>query len=1090
MGAAKKKHNTRKPTTTTTNNKKKSIVLSEEDKAANLELISQQHEIEALQITFYEIESWIEKSAPVLNCMTKELDRASAQFEKRQSSKKQSDTKDNNSTISNTNTNSNNNEHILMDNTNSTITPQSSLSDSGLNTTNTTASYIPSPQTIPNNNNNNHNHSNYDSNLLEAFNPLKWTMSFQPNSSLRLETNIKSVDQLVEAVQKIKLLTDPNHVDNNNTNNHNNHYSINSVDDDDEDNNNNHHNSFQQQDDFYQDESITITANGLVYQSSNNASSYFSSIFNNDDPFSTIIDIPTEYWSNAIERRPIICLEKYKHCNMNLNCLTKDVSPFISQHVCHLYWDCLHPKFSSDRLTFWDRCSDLKRNQVCVDSALAMVFLHGTRHQKDICANATDIAFFYYDRARDGLMDFFDKTHCATLETLMNLSMFCILCKRHSQSRTYISIGLRMMYDMGVHRRASLPQKDILLRKKYLKFFTTVYYNDIQSSLYSGEPAQLNENDCDIDFYEIIELNKKIQELKLASYDDKTIEKETFYVHLMALARIGKKTAQLVNEYQKQFPLPHRVQNDLPYRWAKRVQAMEIELAQWYDKLPDYYRINPQPKSAPINFKQPLSPSSLKNDCSPKPMNADDLRAQSSLLLMLQYQTQWIILHKTFYNNAHSKRNSPTTSSSSVFTPTSPNPPSLLSIIPTQLSPSSLSLNENNNSSNYNNDNDISASIWNTNGTIYQWQRQCTDRSEAISIDAANRIVVIAEIITETYGWCVCQQFASCIYQASTIYCRQIIAANNHHNQQNNNNHIDDAIDSQKQHATAMIQRIVKVLAVSTVNYEGLPNDLTVCLKELLEANGVLTTSLSSLFSPSINKTNEISSNNNSNNNSNPISLNTLSHDKNYENEDEDDAMNIDQDEYIKSENMDYFNKKPSTFPPNACTNLSNTMASNSIPSCLFSSTLSSSLDTTFSLSSSLSSTSSTSSTSSSSTSSSIATSNDITIKEKQQYQHPHQSILDSPLLENKLFSFNDNLPNSPDMYKRCLNQPRIQKTNNIQHRSLLAGQSPTEAMLSIKLKDPVVDEVMAMEKSNESFSNWRQKFSSPYVAIGNQRII
>jgi hypothetical protein len=53
-----------------------------------------------------------------------------------------------------------------------------------------------------------------------------------------------------------------------------------------------------------------------------------------------------------------------------------------------------------------------------------------------------------------------------------------------------------------------------------------------------------------------------------------------------------------------------------------------------------------------------------------------------------------------------------------------------------------------------------------------------------------------------------------------------------------------------------------------------------------------------------------------------------------------------------------------------------------------------------------------------------------------------------------------------------------------------MADLSPTEAMLSIKMKDPVVDDAMAMEKANESSSSWRHKFSSPSVAIGNQRII
>ncbi|KAI9301191.1 hypothetical protein BJ944DRAFT_271859 [Cunninghamella echinulata] len=1057
MGTAgRQQRSTRK---TPSSKKKSTTILSEEDKAASLELKSQQHEIEALQITFYEIESWIEKTTPVLNRMTKELDKASVKFEERRCKQTNHD-----------NNNNNHNNHYTLNNSTislpphppslpySEITPTtSSSSTTTINTTNATASpFIHLPQSIP------ESQQHHDTSLLDPFNSLKWTMSFQPNSSLRLETNIKSVDQLVEAVQKIQLLTDPNHV-----------------------NNNSHPHAHPQQDDFYQDESITITANGLVYQSSNTTSpSYFSSILNDnnnnsdDNAFSRMVDTSTEYWSNAIGRRPRICLEKYKHCNMNLSCLTKDLSPSMTEYICHLYWDCLHPKFSSDWASFWDRCNDPQLNQMCIDSGLAMVFLHGTRHHKDICANMSDIAFFYYDRARDSLMEFFDTPHCAILETLMNLSMFCILCKRHSQSRIYIGLGLRMMFDMGMHKRASLPQHDIKLRKKYLKFFTTLYYNDIQSALYSGEPPLLNDTECDIDFYEIIDLNKRIQELKLANYDDKMIEKETFYVHLMALAKIGKKTLQLVNEYQQQYPQPHRVQNDLPYRWAKRLQALEIELAQWYDKLPNYYRVNLQPKMPPSNFKQPSRSNFPTNECPPSSMNSNELRAQSALLLMLQYQTQWIILHKTFYNNATSKRCSPETTSSSVFTPTSPHPPTLFNIPPPiSSSTNTTTTTTTNNNNNKDDDNDVSASIWNTNGTIYQWQRQCTDRSEAICIDAANRIVVITEEITEAYGWCVCQQFLSCIYQASTIYCRHIIAANN----SNNNN---SCLEAQKQHANAMLQRIVKTLAVSTIHYEGLPDDLTVCLKELLTEHGVLTSSsspLSSLFSMAVNKNSNNGNDNSDNNNNNSAALNTLSHDSNDMHIDQvghQQQQNEDEGEKVKTkyENMDYFTMDTST-----PTSLPSSISSPLISSNLEPPSSSSSFETSNSLPSSLSSSSSLSATTATSTSTKL----------NQQQQHHHQTILDSPLLENTLFAFNDALPNSPDMFQRCLNQPRIQKTNNnTQYRSLLAGQSPTEAMLSIKLKDPVIDEAMAMEKSNESFSNWRQKFSSPYVAIGNQRII
>ncbi|CAO3590030.1 unnamed protein product [Absidia cylindrospora] len=1027
MGATtvngRQQRGTRK-TSSISKKKAQQLPLSEEDKAASLELKTQQHDLESLQITFYEIEFWIEKTTPLLTRMTKELDKASVQFGKWRSNPGTSTSTVSSNTATNT-ANVNNNgftDHHLRTGSLSIPTSWSATTQpdaTGLQTsamTLPTASLSTSTPTA----------TTTDGGKNSSVCPMQWSMSFQPNNSMRLETNIKSVDQLVEAVQQIRLLTDPE-----NSN----------VPDD---------TSNPQGDDFLPG------CNGIFTHPS--SSPLFGSFFDVRPPC-------TEYWKNAIGRRPIICLEDYKHCNMNINRLTKDVSANVMHYICHLYWDCLHPKFSSDWTTFWDRCGDPKRNQLCIDSGLAMVFLHGTRHHKDICANVKDIAFFYYDRARDSLMDYFDTPHCATLETLMNLSMFCILCKRHSQSRIYIGLGLRMMLEMGMHRRASLPKNNDLLRKKYLKFFMVLYYNDIQSSLYSGEPALLNDNECDIDFYEVISLNKTLQETKQAAYDDKIIEKETFFAHLMALAKLGKQTMELVNEYQKQEPQPHRVHEDLPYRWAKRVQAMEIDLSRWYDRLPDYYRVDPQPPSPPPTFNQhphlvygrhqhrqhshqnPSSTSSTTGEYPHSPMSADDLRVQSALLLMLQYQTQWIILHKTFHHPASSRRNSPQTSTSSDFTPFGTSPPSLSksSSSATKESASSPSSTT------------PSCNKWSATGSTYQWQRQCIDRSQDICLDAANRIVVIAEAITKKFGWCVCQQFVSCIYQASTVFCRDAIF----------NNH---SITPERQHADAMIQRIVRVLAASTINYEGLPDDMNFTLLELLNRHSALpvsttpttdftTTATATAGYEMDDKNHLLASRTLSHDND------TTSNDKNGDGFDFIPAWNNMVDVKMEQEDMeatndsssDYFTidantlYMPSSPPTTSIPSPAPHLASTSSPD--FATPQSISLELPAGLT-------------------------------QQQTQLP--SVLDSPPMTT-IRGFNDALPNSPHMYQQCLTQPRIQSSRL---RSLMADQSPTEAMLSIKMKDPVVDDAMAMEKTNTSSSSWRHKFSSPSVAIGNQRII
>lgn len=498
------------------------------------------------------------------------------------------------------------------------------------------------------------------------------------------------------------------------------------------------------------------------------------------------------------------------------------------------------------------------------------------------------------------------------------------------------------------------------------------------------------------------------------------------------------------------------------------MQALEIDLGQWYDRLPDYYRVDPQPLSPPPTFVQSpyqytrhhrrhnqhsasASGSTTTGEYPHSPMSADDLRAQSALLLMLQYQTQWIILHKTFFNNANSRRCSPQTTVPAAFTPTDSSPLSSSSpiMIPTTSSTTLAS-------------SPPCPNKWNTTGTPFQWQRQCTDRSQAICLDAADRIVVISEAITEQFGWCVCQQFISCIYQASTVFCRNAIANN-------------QSITPERQHANAMIQRIVRVLAASTINYEGLPDDMTKSLIELLNTHSALPKS----SIPTTHTAEAVTTDDIEMAAQHFMAAHTLSHhDMDTSSEDDGHGNNGNNNfDFIPTWNDDADLSKQEDGNGDG----------NSSPSCLFAANA----KTIYMPSSP------TMSTPSpppplpvgSSSSPDFSTPESISLELPAGLKHPSRfpMTVDSPPLPTTLHQFNDALPNSPHMYRQCLTQPRIRSTR---HRSLMADQSPTEAMLSIKMKDPVVDDAMAMEKANESSSSWRHKFSSPSVAIGNQRII
>lgn len=554
-----------------------------------------QDEVESLQITFYEIESWIEKTTPVLNRMTKELENASEHFEKRR--------KESPALL------------VTADREKKRLEQQLRQLQS----------------------------------LQQTEAKMQWSLSFQPGNMLRIDTNITSIEQLIDALQKIRL----------------------------------------------ESEGSSAVLEEDVTTEMHSPSTHHS----------------VEYWFNALGRRPKISLEGYKHDHMNLTGLTKDISPPVLDYIGQVFWDCLHPKFSSDWASFYDRSGEHKRNQVCIDSGLAMVFIHVMRHHKDLCQNAQEIACFYYDRAREELMEFFDEPpEVTTIEALLNLSMFCMLCKQYSQARNQIGLSLRMMLELGMNKKSRLPTHDLLLRKKYLKLFLVLYYNDVMNSVYSGAPYLIDDTDCDIDFYEMIALNQQLMPDPASPDLQKTIVKESYFAHLLELFKINKQTQKMI---ERGVSLKHLLlQEDL--------------LKAWWARLPPHFQ------QQSVHQKSGLIT-----------MDAQALQSQASLLLLLQYETQWILLHKAHHS-------------------------------------------------------------------------QDELRSRQICTASADRIVAASEVITDNYGWCVCQQFLSCIYQASTIYC----------------NNIHDELSKTK--SKQMIERIIRMLKAGSLSYEGLPDDLTECLCEFL----------------------------------------------------------------------------------------------------------------------------------------------------------------------------------------------------------------------------------------------------------------
>ncbi|KAI8064466.1 hypothetical protein BC940DRAFT_321089 [Gongronella butleri] len=734
-----------------------------EERAIEKERKHAQDDLDSLQITFFEIDHWIERTAPVLERMTKELDRASQRFEhqKQQQQQQQQEAPEQEQ-------------------------EQHQQAKDAIFQAQATAEQ---PEKTP------------VGMTQQDKDAMKWALSFLPGNALRLETNITSVDQLVEAVRRIHLLQ-PDSALAGPLAAH-------------------HATAAPHMQPLARPASMGSPLPALLATShqETSATSDFLTI-----PWTgASLHASTECWLEALQQGTQQSqLDAFQDIDKaELIKLTENMSPHMLNYVFQVYWDCPHPKFSCDWSSFWDRCGDGRRNQLCTDAGLAMVFLHLLRHHTDACPNALAIGYSYYVRTRDALVDFFDAPDCATIEAMIHLAMFCVLSNSHPQARIQLSLAYRMMQDLGIHRHAAWSREDVAMCKKYMSLCMVLYYSDIVASMYSGEPPLVNDNDMAIDFYDLLRINEQL----VPSPDAKTLLKDTFNVHLLAVLRIGKRALLMLQNYQKHIaPTSHtsspsmfsnkspssssssssmatplspssspspaslaspapapvssngatlkkhdssatRTFKDLPSTFVQQIQQLEVDLARWFDRLPPEFRTYDAPdesSTAPMASVQDHDAPELEYVATPEAT----VKLHVTMLLMMQYQAQWLQLHKSFANVAPSML--------AATTATAQGAP------PLPFGP---------------------------------------DRSREICTDAANRLVVMGEAMVARHGLCVCQQVLACLYQASTVFCRQ-----------GHSPHTPI-----RRHALAMVRRIMAILQSPAINDKSLTDDLVQCLANYLQ---------------------------------------------------------------------------------------------------------------------------------------------------------------------------------------------------------------------------------------------------------------
>ncbi|RUS15117.1 hypothetical protein BC938DRAFT_477080, partial [Jimgerdemannia flammicorona] len=293
--------------------------------------------------------------------------------------------------------------------------------------------------------------------------------------------------------------------------------------------------------------------------------------------------------------------------------------------------------------------------------------------------------------------------------------------------------------------------------------------------------------------------------------------KDFFFVHQCALLKISKRIQALLY-------YTHHHDEDV-IRTHQQVTAIEVELQGWYKTVSSYLRFNPciihwlvPPQttgsaggaadttqnpalSSPLsaspssilshnNTADDAEPSSTSTLPSAPSSKTDILREQSSILLMLQYKTQWILLHKVFLPRSDSPLSPPTAPLSQSLLSSGLLPPSANSPAPIPTSPSAPQ----------------SPSVV----------------SHYICTRSADTIVELADRITRNHGWCVFQQFINCLYQASTIQCRNALSQHPELRRRSRRN----------------IKRVIRILETGPAQYGGVPGDLITCLTEFLNEHG------------------------------------------------------------------------------------------------------------------------------------------------------------------------------------------------------------------------------------------------------------
>ncbi|KAI8381173.1 fungal-specific transcription factor domain-containing protein [Radiomyces spectabilis] len=271
--------------------------------------------------------------------------------------------------------------------------------------------------------------------------------------------------------------------------------------------------------------------------------------------------------------------------------------------------NCYHRCFLAyqivDKETFVKQCTDgLEYESLLANSVSAWVSKHGCiYHNAAPGQNPTTMGEAYFMNARQLLKKCFDISSPTTIHALLNLYMYQLNSERSSLAYLYIGLAIRMAQDLKFHKKEHMPA-DPKQRETNKRLWWSAYWLDLCAALESNRPTMVDDKDCDLEY-----------PVKLDSEDEETGYQIDFCVHSIKLMKIRK-------DITKHLPSEQSGQSLL-----SAISRLENALTNWLNELPQSLRFDPDDKV----FR-----------------TTGSFRDEACLILNIQYQTTWIMLHEFF----------------------------------------------------------------------------------------------------------------------------------------------------------------------------------------------------------------------------------------------------------------------------------------------------------------------------------------------------------------------------------------------------------------------------------------------------------